>query len=112
MEKISVNVEKIITTYCAGGEQFKIVKFDNEKYGAINTKYIKDGKVTKELNGFDMCLGHTFNECIERVDKEIKIKEFMKQGFDEIASVMLSHGESKEKALECSRKMKEFYAQA
>lgn len=55
------------------------------RFGSIDTKYVKDGKLTKRLNGFEMALAPTLAEAI---DKRIEI--------DYLAELALKYGDNEE----------------
>lgn len=109
MEQTTIYVTEILTNYFEKGEKFKIVKFNTSRVGAINIQDIKeDGTTKRVLRGCDMFISDNVAECIERVHTDFIKRDFMKQGFDEWASIVLAHGGTLEKALETSKLMKNF----
>lgn len=105
-----MNVIRVITTYVEGNESFKICEGFIEETRrkvicAINVKYIENGKLTKALNGADMNVSDTVEECINRVHTSLEIKRFEAMGYNPFTAVLLAHGYSEDEAIEKGNRM-------
>ena len=105
METTKIIAKEVLTTYHESNESFKIVRCSNGRVGAINTKYIENGKLNRELRGHDMFMSDNVGECIDRIHADFLKRDYMKQGFDEWASIILAHGGTIEEALKMSNAM-------
>lgn len=103
----------VITTYCEDGETFKIVKCNDGKIAGINTKEIDaNGRIKRELRGYEVHISDTVDECIKSIHTELLKKMYEEQGYDVWASIVLAHGGTVDEALDASKKMQELLAQA
>lgn len=71
---------KVITKHVnIENEEFYLIKNSHEGkayYGTINYKEVdENGKLKRQLNGFDMCIADTVGEALERRETDIKIKK-------------------------------------
>ncbi len=80
------------------GEHYMIVKTGlggTNEYGIINHKDIKDGRLTRQLNGLDMMLSSTVAELIDRKEKIIKVDRLEASGIKrEVAVLMVTLGKT------------------
>ncbi|MBO7696087.1 MAG: hypothetical protein J6T10_25925 [Methanobrevibacter sp.] len=85
---------KKITTLITQLSEYAIVYLkDYKRYGAIDTKYITDGKLNTQLNGLQMHLRETLDDVIEEVKQADDIKVIMKtQNVDSIAAMKIYYG--------------------
>lgn len=98
---------KLLTTYHSHNESFKIAKYEG-KVVAINTKYIdSNGKITKQLRGFEMFVSEDVPTCLDKIEAEFRKQEFESQGYGEFAAIALAHGSSIEEALQIEQNMKD-----
>lgn len=61
------NLESI-SSLVIGNEEFSVVRFTWEgkrKFGTVPKEFIKDGKLTKTLNGLHLAIADTMEECLE-----------------------------------------------
>lgn len=64
-----------------------------ERYGAIDTKYITDGKLNTQLNGLQMHLRETLEDVIEEVKQADDIKVIMnEQKVDSLTAMRTYYG--------------------
>ena len=64
---------KRITTLVVREEKFEIVHY-MDRYCAINTKYIENGRLVKQLNGLQMHARNTLAECIDETRMSVEVK--------------------------------------
>lgn len=84
MEKVTFKKHARITTYCVGTRKFEMLKATvpnlGVRYFAIDHKYIdKDWRLTKDLNGVEMCMSESLQECMDEVNRMINRENFAKQ---------------------------------
>lgn len=84
MEKKMITKHERVTTYSVGNRKFEMLKANVDELGvryfAIDHKYIdKNWKLTKELNGLEMCMSESFEKCVETVNRKIETEEFAKK---------------------------------
>ena len=74
--------QKPITTLLVRDEEFYIVKHEESgMYCAINTKYIDErGRLTKGLNGLDMCASKTVAQCVDSMRCRVEVRYRMDNG--------------------------------
>lgn len=81
--KMIKNHERV-TTYSVGNRKFEMLKANVDglgvRYFAIDHQYIdKNWKLTKELNGLEMCMSESLQECMDEVNRMINRENFAKQ---------------------------------
>jgi hypothetical protein len=84
-------------------EEFVLIKDTDANYGEYYgtipyTELDEEGKMKRELNGFEICIEHTIGKALERRKMDIirnrKIKEYLSMGFDKMTAIL--------KAFECA----------
>lgn len=105
--KINVTV---ITEYHVLDELYYIFKTSNKKYCAINSEYITDGKLNKELNGLQMNLSDTMEQAVNSATYEANFKLYRKAGYEMIEASVLASGGTLAEALEAQEKYNKLFA--
>ena len=71
----------VLTTLRVREETFKIVKHNSGFYCAINEKYIgEDGYLTKALNGLEMNVAKTIQDCVQNTRRSVEVDYLKSQG--------------------------------
>ncbi len=74
----------MIRTLVAEGRTFTIVhSAEYNKYLAIEDKYITDGKLNQQLNGFQMHASDTVDECVNITIMSCRIDRMKAEGMSE-----------------------------
>ena len=63
------------------GREFQILK-DERGFWAIESKYIKNGKLTKEFNGISGLLSKTAEDAKSKVRQRVEIDALVASGMD------------------------------
>lgn len=85
---------KVITKdYMVEGRHFYVIASADDGYGAyygtIPYECVDEhGKLTKRLDGFQMCIGKTIPEALERRSNECKVEKYRAEGHTE-AEIMM-----------------------
>ena len=73
--------QKPITTLLVRDEKFYIIKHESGMYCAINVKDLdENGKLTRGLNGLEMCASKTVADCVESMRCRVEVRHRMKNG--------------------------------
>lgn len=70
----------VVQDFSIRGKHFVLVKHQNV-YCAIEDKYITDGKINKRLNGLEMHVGKTLEECINYTTDYAEVEYLVEQGY-------------------------------
>lgn len=78
---------KLITTYHTHARKFYVIadldRNGRKYYGTIEDRFVsKEGRLTKTLNGFEMCTADTLDEALKMRDEQIE-NEIETEGMDE-----------------------------
>lgn len=78
-------------------EEFVLIKDTDKNYGEYYgtipyTELDEEGKMKRELNGFEICVEHTIAEALERrkssIIRERLVKEYLAQGMDRMTAII------------------------
>ena len=75
-----------ISTYHESGRTFLILK-DEHGYWGIESKYVQNGKLTKQFNGISGHPGETAAEAIQLVSMRIRVDAMVAAGMDRLDAV-------------------------
>ena len=78
-------------------EEFVLIKDTNEAYGVYYgtipyTELNEEGRMKRELNGFEICIDHTIAGALERRKTDIirnrEIQKYLAMGFDKMTALI------------------------
>lgn len=77
----NVEVKKVITkVFAYEGREFALVALTNGKYGAVDYKYIENGKTTQALHGGQLYMEDTLEAVIETIKFRVNFENMMASG--------------------------------
>lgn len=74
-------MKTVIRKFICRNREFTIIKDENDWYCAIEDKHITDGKLNKELNGFQMHADKNLDECIKMTRNQVEIDYLVNKGY-------------------------------
>lgn len=79
----TVSPKKVmVKDFAVGKNHFALVQLTNGDFGAVDYKYIKNGKTTKVLNGLELRMASTLEDVIKKITFEAKFAEMMESGME------------------------------
>jgi len=99
-------MKTIINHYETRGRVFTVVH-DQDHYLAIEDKYIDDaGRVTQQLNGFQMHAAKELQECLDRTASACWMDELIEQGATKAEAFCKVNG------MECTDLIRQMFGEA
>lgn len=105
------NITVVTRDYMASnGDHYYLVSFDvdseyltGKRYGAINYNNVeKNGRIKKEMNGYQMYMEETVAEVINEIEYRINVDRTAEaEGISKMAAVLLINGKGKASKAEC-----------
>ena len=85
-------MKTVINEMVLGTRTFTVV-YDQERYMAIEDKYIdENGCLKQELNGLQTCASKTLDECIRRMNERVRIDALEEAGYTMEEAMMMVFG--------------------
>lgn len=84
----SIKDATVVTTFVYKNTKHYIVSFHdmygNKKYGAINYEWVTNGKLNREINGFNMMMDSSAKNVMEQIQRVTDMRELIDSGYSEM----------------------------
>ena len=71
----------IIKNFVVRNRNFTVVKNEQDFYCAIEDKYITDGRLNRQLNGFQMYASKDLNDCLNTCKTQVEVEYLVSNGY-------------------------------
>lgn len=78
---------KVLQTITVEGKEFKVVKFTKQEeiwYGTVDVEYIKNNRLTQQLNGIEMLINKSREDAITSRQQQPEIERKLKELYPNI----------------------------